>query len=39
MLVNYNKTLPKLLFMLLRVEDVVQNLHFQVFIYVTKLFF
>jgi len=30
MLANYNKILPTLLFMLPRLEGVVQNLHFQV---------
>jgi len=39
MLANYNKILPELLFMPPRVKGVVQNLHFQVFIYVLKLFF
>jgi len=39
MLANYNKLSQKLLFMLPCVEGVVQNLHFQVFIYVLNLFF
>jgi len=39
MLANYNKILPKLLFMPPRVEGVVQNLQFQVFTYVLDLFF
>jgi len=38
MLAYYNKILP-LLFMPPRVEVVVQNLHFQVFIYVLNLVF
>jgi len=39
MLADYNKILPKLLFLPPRVEGVVQNLHCQVFIYVLRLFF
>jgi len=39
MLANYNKISEKLLFMPPRVEGVVHNLHFQVFVYVLNLFF
>jgi len=39
MLSNYNKIPQKTLFMPPRVEGVVQDLYFQVFIYVLNLFY
>jgi len=39
MLANYNKILPKIAVHAATCEGVVQNLHFQVFMYVLNLFF